>query len=480
MLHIGWAQTDITPERPVVIAGQFYARRSEGVLDRLTATAWAIESTDDHAVMVSCDLVTISDDLLRAVRGQLDQVTGLDVNKVILNATHTHTGPEIRIPSPYAANVSNTLPQVELDVMPVEEYVAFATERIAQAVRQAWNTRAPGGIAYGMGHAVIGRNRRWVDEEGRSTMYGLHPKVYDRFRHIEGYEDHSVNLLATYDHQGGLTGLVVNIACPSQAIEGEFSLSADYWHETREELRKRYGAGLYILPQCSTAGDLSPHLLYDRPARDRMLKLTGRTIRQEIAHRIAAAVDDVLPAIQQDIRSQPVLRHAVDTVQIPMNLLTAEDVQSNLEAAEMWRQRYEERLQTLQADPDLYKEPRWYVKVTDAFRRMNWHANVANRYKLQQDNPNATVELHTLRIGEIVLSTNPYEYYLDYGIQIKVRSPALQTFLVQLSGPGTYVPSPRSVRGGGYGSVPASNAVGPEGGQQLADETVRAIRALFD
>lgn len=30
-VKIGWAETDITPEEPVIVAGQFYARVSEGV-----------------------------------------------------------------------------------------------------------------------------------------------------------------------------------------------------------------------------------------------------------------------------------------------------------------------------------------------------------------------------------------------------------------------------------------------------------------
>ena len=45
-LHIGWASADITPEQPVVITGQFYARVSEGVMDPVTATALALESAD--------------------------------------------------------------------------------------------------------------------------------------------------------------------------------------------------------------------------------------------------------------------------------------------------------------------------------------------------------------------------------------------------------------------------------------------------
>lgn len=42
-LLIGWAQTDITPDAPVLLAGQFHTRVSEGVLDPVTATILAFE-----------------------------------------------------------------------------------------------------------------------------------------------------------------------------------------------------------------------------------------------------------------------------------------------------------------------------------------------------------------------------------------------------------------------------------------------------
>lgn len=46
-LKIGWAQVDITPDKPVLIAGQFHARVSEGVLDPITATILVWESGAD-------------------------------------------------------------------------------------------------------------------------------------------------------------------------------------------------------------------------------------------------------------------------------------------------------------------------------------------------------------------------------------------------------------------------------------------------
>ena len=92
-LKIGWAQADITPEQPVMVAGQFHARVSEGVMDPITATALILDAGDEHIVLVSCDLVAISPELWDAVAARFD---GPDAGALVMNATHTHTAPEVR------------------------------------------------------------------------------------------------------------------------------------------------------------------------------------------------------------------------------------------------------------------------------------------------------------------------------------------------------------------------------------------------
>jgi hypothetical protein len=105
------------------------------------------------------------------------------------------------------------------------------------------------------------------------------------------------------------------------------------------------------------------------------------------------------------------------------------------------------------------------------------------RRRVKSDNAEAPpeppfeMEMHVLRLGDVAIATNQFELFTDYGVQIKGRSPALQTFIIQLAGPGTYLPTERAVRGGGYGAERFQ--VGPEGGQMLVDKTVETIEALW-
>jgi hypothetical protein len=312
-------------------------------------------------------------------------------------------------------------------------------------------------------------------------MYG--PTDRPDFSHIEGYEDHSVHLLYTWDADQRLTGIVINVACPSQVSESIYQVSADFWHDTREELRRRLGDHLFILPQTAASGDQSPHLIGRQnkgtSAERRMEQLTGRNRRQQIAVRIADAVTSVLPYIEKTIDWDPPLAHRMEHVELTRRLISQQDVADAVNESEQWRKRYEQMRQAIDQNPDIRNKQRWYTDITQAYRRTMRGAGVQERFELQQTSPTIPYEIHVVRIGDMAMATNPFELYLDFGVQIQQRSRAVQTFIVQLAGTGTYVPTDRSVAGGAYGAVPASTAIGPEGGRQLVEATLKLIDSLW-
>ena len=116
----------------------------------------------------------------------------------------------------------------------------------------------------------------------------------------------------------------------------------------------------------------------------------------------------------------------------------------------------------------------------DTSRRSAWFQSTIDRYRTQEQEPTFTAEVHVLRIGDIAIATNPFELFQDYGAQIKSRSQAEQTFVIELTGGwGRYLPTPRALAGGGYSAVVQSGIVGPEGGQVIVDRTVEIINGLW-
>lgn len=497
VMQIGWASCDLTPDRPVFVSGQFHSRISEGVMDPITATVLVLDSetADSGAVfLVSCDVVAIPDGLRDLVRKHAKELLPeINPKNIIINATHTHEAPEIRVDSesPFAAegtkdeddfadNGISPIPglhELEKGMTLPAEYTMWASRRIAAAIAEAWKKRAPGGIGYGLGQAVVGHNRRVSYFGGASRMYG---ETSDPdFSHIEGYEDHSVNILCTWDKDKNLTGMIINVACPSQDNEGFYVLSADYWHDVREEIRKRFGDDVYVLAQPSASGDQSPHLLLNREAEQRMWRLMECSHRQDLAVRIADSVSRILPYIEKEIDWNPVLNHTVENVDLQRRFLSEWDVSNAAEDADRLRSEYNEIVKAYEKDPDSRTPKEWYTDLTNRFRMMRWNEAVAMRYALEKKEPTIPAELHALRLGDIAIATNPFEYYLDFGMQIKAHSQAIQTFVVQLAGGGTYLPTHRAIQGKSYGAMAPSTPVGPEGGKQVVDWTVNAINSFF-
>jgi hypothetical protein len=249
ILYVGWASADITPQRPVALVGQMSKRISQSVLDPLTATVLALESRGENgkseqAIMVSCDVVYIRKAIQEGLRVLIKhKLPDFDTDKLFMNATHTHTAPGFIDGAFYG------LYDVSQDdgVMKASEYASFFLERISEAVVEAWQSRKPSGMSWSLGHAVVGLNRRAHYFDGSTVMYGSTRK--DTFSNIEGYEDHGVEMLFFWTPDKVLEGIVINLACPSQETEGLSVISADFWHETRKEIRNRLSEDVFILRQ---------------------------------------------------------------------------------------------------------------------------------------------------------------------------------------------------------------------------------------
>jgi hypothetical protein len=434
----------------VAISGQFHTRIARNVESPVTATALVLETRRgderlDAAVMVSCDLVAIREGIIEKLREHLKKrLPDLDGRKLFLCATHTHTAP-VLLEGKY---------EIPSDgVMQPAEYVEFLIERLGTIVAEAWEGRRPGGVSWGLGHAVVGHNRRAVYADGSAQMYGK--TNLPTFRHIEGYEDHGVDMLFFFDRQGKPLAMAINVACPSQEVESRSAVNADFWHEVRQGLKARYSEDLCVLGLTGGSGDQSPHLMIRKAAEARMLKLRGLTRLEEIARRIVRAVDDVYEVVKNDVRTDVVLKHRVEDLRLPMRMVT--------------EQEYARAKATVAS---LSRDPRQK-------RRMLWHRATVDRYENREERRFHDVEVHVVRLGDVAVATNPFELFTDYAIRIKARSKAVQTLVIQLAGPASYLPSERAVRGGGYSAVVESSRVGPEGGQVLVDRTVEMIDDLW-
>ncbi len=446
MVKVGCASRNIVPDRPAMLHGQMHVRIARTAMDPITLTALALEGGSDRAILISADLVNIPDALHRQVQERVAAaLPGVAPGEVLMAATHTHTS-LVHQPGPY--------PQPPGDVMTPQECAAFVADRAVQAAVEAWQGRGPGTMAAAFGRAVVGHNRRPSYADGHSRMYG--PAGTPEFRGLESAEDHSLGMVFFWDAGARLAGILLCVPCPSQVDEGLEVFSADYWHDVRTELRARLGPRLWVLPLCGAAGDVSPHFILDGRAEALMRARRGVSERREIAVRIADEVQRALACTTPDA-GDAVFRHGVSRVGLSPRRIARKERD---EAAAI-RQKLAK-----DTDPALW----WPTRLRQ----------VVEDFDSGRTLPPVPVELHFIRLGDAVVATNPFELYTDYALRIRGRSTAALTLVVQLAaGAAGYLPTQRGVDGGRYGAMPASCTVGPEGGQELVEHSLRAITEMF-
>lgn len=503
-IKIGWASRDVSSPEPVNMSGQFHMRISRGILDPLTVTALVMENSGVITVMVSGDMIDCRSHILDDLRRQVsEKYPEIDPLHILINATHTHTAiTHVGGIGSISFTKGEAFNHDGVEIGSSEDYRNFLVSEMVDAVCEAYENRQEGGISYGYGFAVVSFSRRVVYFDDLSKRKGAirdaahgvdgHVRMYGdtadpMFSHYEAGADPFVNLMFTFDREDRLTGAVINIPCPSQNSEDEYYQSADYWHDVRAAIRKKYG-DIFILPQCAAAGDLSPRQLHYLQARDRRYRLKYGEIdtkaenkteimnRMEIAERVAACFDDVYSWAKTEIDREPVLRHAVQTVVLPKRMVTEEE--------------YEQTKENFAAVQDA-------AFTYDGTPLENLHHNsklmsqrgrcrrIMNRYETQAQDKTLPMELHVIRVGDIAFATNRFELFMDYQHRIQARSPFVQTFVVQLTAQpeldnGSYLPTERGLWGKGFGASIYDNQVTPEAGQIIVEETVKTLRSLAE
>ncbi len=493
-IKIGWAEESIMPYgKKISLVGQFYERITEEEETPITVTALAIECGGEEVIFCSCDLVSVSRSLIARVRERLSDVSGFPAEKLIVGAIHTHTslGYEGRGDSgkitgssldvlqrfmPEDVKYEKLVEDKSCEVFEGEEATQFLVERIAKACIDAWNSKTEGLYATAFGRAAVGMCRRVCYNDGSAKMWGDTDTA--NFTELEGGNDSGIELLFTYDTNKKLTGVIANVACPAQVLEHRSFASSDYFGKVKKYLRAEYGDDLYVLGIVSPAGDqcprdmirwVEPETPIDDPNIERinpteriadpsMFDVKGcELVGRRIATEIKFALEDVTNYI-----SDTELVHKTFDMDMPLRRVTVEEKDKALE------------------------EINKFVKKSAGsfnFRdnaKMHVHAGTVARYEVQQSVDLYQIEVHVLRLGDIAFATNPYELFLDYGNQMRARSKAKQTFLIQLCcGSAGYLPTEKAEKGSHYSAYVSSGLSGHEGGDLLVRKTVTEINDMW-
>lgn len=436
---VGFATADITPPLGTPIGGNFrddYASR--GVHMPLQAHAMAVRNGDEVVALVSADLLVMTDAMTAEVRRIVELECGLDGGRILVAAIHTHSGPA-------------TMALTGEDSMASPSVLAQLAARIAGAVCEALRNARPAELAVSMfeePRLVFNRRLRMRDGSVRMNWEAVDP---DQIAHPLGPVDPQGMVLAAR-RDGKIIGLVVNYALHPAVLAGvNWDFGPDWPGYLREALAMHVGADVPVVYLNGAQGNVN-HLDAWDPRQGRGTKEAQR-IGYMLAHRVLAALQD-----GEELHGP--ISVARQSVSFPRRPVAADAIQAA-----------ERRLEAL-GDTDVKGQedgmPAWFFD-----RELVMHAGRAHEP--------VEAELQALRIGDLAIVALPGEFFTEYGLALKQRSPAPYTLVAGLAnGSVGYVPVPEAVEQGGYeGQTWRYNQLELTAGETATAHMLWQLSALF-
>ena len=261
----GVAKVAITPQVSMWMAG--YAARnhpSEGVLHDLWSKALVIEDAKGKkAVLITNDLVQVPKLISDRIRDRIGAKYGLTRSQIILNCSHTHSGPVL-----YNA-LSNIYPLDSEQLARVKAYTAIYENQVVDLVGEAFSSLKPAKIYAANGVTRFQVNRR---NNAEATITSL--------TELNGPNDYAVPVIKVVDQSGEIMAVAFGYACHATTLS-IYQFSGDYPGFAQIELERAHPGATALFFQGAGA-DQNP-----LPRRTIPLAMQyGRTL--------AAAVERVL------------------------------------------------------------------------------------------------------------------------------------------------------------------------------------------
>jgi hypothetical protein len=260
---VGLAQVKITPERPVLLAG--YASRTrpfEKIEADLYAKALTLEdSRGRRVVLLTSDLIGLPAAVAEPICERLRTTTGLAREQILLNASHTHTGPMVTLDASARDGLTAG------DLLRNVEYTRLLQDKIVEVVRQSMAHLEPARLSWGVGVVPFVMNRREFTPDG--VILGVNPR---------GLADRSAPVLRIDTPTGALRAVLFGAAVHGTTLtDRNYELCGDFAGFAQAYVQEKH-PGVQAMFMIGCAGDANP---YPRGTVE-LARAHGATLGQEV------------------------------------------------------------------------------------------------------------------------------------------------------------------------------------------------------
>ncbi len=457
VLHVGVAESIITPPEKFPIAGYYHERLATGTLDPLKAKALVWRQGDVQAALVVCDLTGIAVDLSTEVRTRVARLAGIPFEHITVAATHSHTAPD------YGRDLFEHLADPEKSVGADGPYTKQLLAAIVEAIQQAQARAAPALLECGTAQQQepVSFNRRFVMTDGSvKTWQRLdHPQVVRAAGPIDP-ELGLVLVRSSADRRP--LGVLTSFALHLDTVGGTM-WSADYPFYIERSLRAALGPDVVSIFGLGCCGDIN----HSDPTR------TDRNKTDYIGNSLGQTASAALPGLQAVETPRLQVRRAV--VRLPLQTVTPEQLAAArpllLDARAGGKVDFFEHVAAYKAivlEQLQHAQPR--VPAADL---INW--GLSHHWRGVGDH--LPVEVQTVTVGsELAIVALPGEVFVELGLAIKRGSPYRTTLIVELSNcvETMYIPTRAAYAGGSYEVL--NSATQPGSGEMLVEAALRLLR----
>ena len=409
----GVAARKITPAGPIWLAG--YANRtapSDGIDTDLFAKALLLDDGNGgRVVIVTMDLIGVTAEIRAYVETEAGRRFGLKPHELLLNASHTHSGPQVAPDRMLLEKIFRRAAKPE-DVAAVQAYHARLKQDLVELVDESLRDPRPARVEFSQARAGFAMNRRRPEANGTFTN-NPYPA---------GPVDHEVPVLKVSGADGKIRALLFGYACHNTTLGGS-KVSGDYAGHAQRELETTYaGATALFLTGC--AGDQNPY-----PRGATVPGQNPEDLARQHGRSLAHAVHAALAA-----RTRPVagpLRAALGHANLGYEPLPATELATYTDA---------------QHTPEVVERAK---KLSDQLARGERPAPFA--YPVQ-----------VVRFGgDLTLVALGGEAVVDYSLRLKreLAGPASVWVAGYTNDVFGYLPSRRVIREGGYEGISANTRI---------------------
>jgi hypothetical protein len=439
-LSASLARAVITPPPGVALAGYFSPRFNRGVLDDLSVRVCLFRQGQITAGIVQCDLLELPVTFCQALRARVNTLSAGLGERLILAATHTHTGPEMRA----ARDAVH------------EHALAHILDQAEAAVRTALWRFVPIELrAVSVLNNPLAYNRRYWLTDGRvvTNPGKLNPAIV----RPEGPVDREVHALVLMAGDQP-AGVIANIANHTDTI-GDDLVSADWPGFLERSLQAALGRQVPVLTLVAPAGNINHFDVTS--GQGQTCYAEARRIGEGYAGIILRALDEaaaVPPAPLAFHRGTFALRKraipAADLRRAKAMLAKGDQAEGVFTSEDLARG----------AAPVL----RFFAQQLVTFAKREGGRTV--------DFP-----VMALRLGaDTALASLPGEPFAEIGMGIRRQSPFTCTLLASnANGSAGYIVLDECFGHGGYEQLPVEDGGGAKGSAQALHEAVlKALRGV--